>query len=156
MKILFVCLGNICRSPSGENVMRHLLKEEGLLDQFELDSAGTIGFHTGNPPDSRMTSSATARGIEMTGQARQVKLQDLTEFDLVLAMDRENEAELRQLARTDDERAKIRLFCEFCTEHEHDEVPDPYYGGAAGFELVLDLLEDGCREMIRRFREGKL
>lgn len=156
MKLLFVCMGNICRSPSGENVMRHLLKEDGALSEIELDSAGTIGMHTGNPPDSRMTKAATARGIEMLGQARQVQAKDLEEFDLILAMDRDNFVDLQSLATKPEHSKKIRLFCEFCTEHTQEEVPDPYYGGEAGFELVLDLLEDGCAEILRQYRAGQL
>tara|TARA_R110002096_G_scaffold67332_9_gene163376 strand:+ start:8259 stop:8735 length:477 start_codon:yes stop_codon:yes gene_type:complete len=156
MKLLFVCMGNICRSPSGENVIRHLLERERATSEMELDSAGTIGMHAGNPPDSRMTKAAQARGIEMHGRARQVRPQDLDDFDLILAMDRANFVDLENLASNGDQVKKIRLFCDFCTEHTHKEVPDPYYGGEAGFELVLDLLEDGCEEIFRQFKAGKL
>lgn len=136
--------------------MRHLLEAEGATTEMVLDSAGTIGMHTGNPPDARMTKAATARGIEMRGRARQVRARDFEEFDLILAMDRENLADLERLADGPEDLAKIRLFCDFCTEHPHQEVPDPYYGGEAGFELVLDLLEDGCVEILRQFRAGQL
>lgn len=149
-------MGNICRSPAAENVMRQQLLAAGLEKQIELDSAGTIGLHTGNPPDSRMTAAARNRGIEMTGRARQIRRADLEEFDLVLVADRENLADVENLASTVECPCPVRLFCDFCTEHDHEEVPDPYYGGAAGFELVLDLLEDGCAGIIRRFQAGKL
>ncbi len=156
MKVLFVCMGNICRSPAAENVMRKMVTEEGLENEVVIDSAGTIGMHLGNPPDARMTKAANARGISSQGRARQVRANDLEEFDLILAMDRENLADLIQLAKTPEQRARVRLFCEFCTEHGHEEVPDPYYGGADGFELVLDLLEDGCAEILRQVQAGKI
>ncbi|MDF1825165.1 MAG: low molecular weight phosphotyrosine protein phosphatase [Verrucomicrobiales bacterium] len=153
-RLLFVCLGNICRSPSGENVMRHLLKEENLTEQFVLDSAGTASWHTGKSPDSRMTAAARARGIEMTGRARQVKPEDFAEFDYIFAMDRSNYEDLLEVKdRCDHPGAQLLLFCELCEEHEEEEVPDPYYGGPAGFEKVLDLLADGCGAFLRRWRE---
>lgn len=156
MKILFVCMGNICRSPAAENVMRETAKREGLADAFELDSAGTINFHEGKPPDSRMLRAAKARGIEMTGRARQVRARDLEEFDLVLVADRDNLADVERVAANVEGPCSVRLFCEFCTESEYEEVPDPYYGGDDGFETVLDILEDGCAEIARRYLTGKL
>ena len=158
LRVLFVCMGNICRSPAGENVLRHLAEKHGADDLFEIDSAGTIGFHTGNPPDSRMREAAARRGIAMTGRARQVRASDLDEFDLILTMDEENFADVTGLAtrngEADDRRARIVRFCDFCERHDDTEVPDPYYGGDEGFERVLDLLEDGCLALIRRHREG--
>lgn len=133
--------------------MRHLLKAEGIDGQLELDSCGTIGLHHGNPPDSRMTAAARARGIPSLGSARQICKEDLDEFDLVLAMDEDNFRDIRALGEGS---ASVRKFCEFCTRHDHTDVPDPYYGGADGFELVLDLLEDGCSEIIRQLRVGEL
>ena len=156
MKILFVCMGNICRSPAAENVMRHLLRREGLEKSCIVDSAGTIGFHTGNPPDARMRQAGTARGIEISGKARQIKAADLTAFDLILVADRDNLRDVEALAAQVENPNPVRLFCEFCTEHTEKEVPDPYYGGASGFELVLDLLEDGCEELIRQYKDGRL
>ena len=150
-RILFVCMGNICRSPAGECVMRHLITADdsgGTIEWIECDSAGTIGMHEGNPPDDRMRSAGAARGIEILGAARQVNRSDLDRFDLVLAMDRENLADLQLLDPEQTARAKIRLFCDYCTEHDVTDVPDPYYGGDAGFELVLDLLEDGCAGLL--------
>jgi len=141
-------MGNICRSPSGENVMRKLVEEAGLSSDVEIDSAGTIGFHTGNPPDPRMSSAGKRRGLPMTGSARQVNKSDLQRFDLVLAMDNDNYADLQNMASNDTERSKIKLFCDYCSQHSEREVPDPYYGGAQGFEHVLDILEDGCTQIL--------
>ncbi len=149
--ILFVCMGNICRSPSGENVMKKLLDDAGLSDKVRCDSAGTIGFHTGNPPDPRMSAAGRKRGLPMTGSARQVTPADLDRFDLVLAMDNENFADLQRLS-TPENHHKIKRFCDFCIQHTDTEVPDPYYGGAQGFEHVLDLLEDGCTQILKQIQ----
>lgn len=156
-RLLFVCLGNICRSPAGENVMVHLLEQEGLASQFEVDSAGTAGFHIGNPPDLRMTKAAKARGITMRGRARQVQPADFAEFDWIFAMDRSNHADLLSVQkRCPEPSARLVNFCDFLEEQDAAEVPDPYYGGPEGFETVLDLLEDGCGAFLRRWREGSL
>ena len=133
--------------------MRRLLEEADLSESVRVDSAGTIGFHTGNPPDPRMSKAGRARGLPMTGSARQVEPSDLDEFDLVLAMDDENYSNLRALATTENA-AKIKRFCEFCIEHSDTEVPDPYYGGAQGFEHVLDLLEDGCAQILKTVQDS--
>ena len=154
MRLLFVCMGNICRSPAAEGVMKHQLQQAGL--KAEVDSAGTINFHTGKLPDERMRRAAARRGIQLTHPARQVRASDLVEFDLVLVMDSEN---LRNVRRLDPMRVhhdKIIPFCEFCTGHDETEVPDPYTGGDADFEHVLDLLEDGCAELVRRIKDGTL
>ena len=148
-RILFVCMGNICRSPAGEAVMRKLVEEEGLEDQVLCDSAGTISFHTGNPPDHRMHQAAARRYIRTGGRARQVRREDFQVFDRILAMDGDNLRDLLALAETDEERDRVRPFCNYCEEHENRDVPDPYYGGPMGFELVLDLLEDGCRQLLQ-------
>ena len=145
-------MGNICRSPSGENVMKKLLEDAGLSDTVRCDSAGTIGYHTGNAPDPRMTAAGLKRGYAMTGSARQVTSADLDAFDLVLAMDNENFADLEHLS-TPENRHRIRRFCDFCVQHSDTEVPDPYYGGPQGFEHVLDLLEDGCRQILKQIQQ---
>src|SRR5919197_1571639 len=150
-RILFVCMGNICRSPTAEGVMRALLREEGLDGQIELDSACTGNWHACDPPDARATAAARARGIELEGAARQVTAADFEHFDLVLAMDRENEREL--LARAPDEaaRAKVRLLREFdpaAVAAGDLDVPDPYYSGARGFEHVLDLVQAARRGLL--------
>ena len=147
--ILFVCMGNICRSPAGENIFRHFVNEAGLADSVHCDSAGTIGYHTGNAPDARMSKTIRNRGYEVTGAARQFSLHDFQDFDLILTMDEENYANIIELAKTDEERSKVQRFTDFCTEHDEQEVPDPYYGGEEGFELVADLIEDGAHEILR-------
>lgn len=142
-------MGNICRSPAGEGIFQHLLGRDGLTDQFACDSAGTIGFHEGHPADSRMRAAAKKRGIQLLSQARKIRQSDLESFDLILTMDEENYANVEALATTEEQRHKIRRFCDYCTDHSESEVPDPYYGGPQGFEHVLDLLEDGCKQVLK-------
>ncbi|HEX7299004.1 MAG TPA: low molecular weight protein-tyrosine-phosphatase [Solirubrobacteraceae bacterium] len=155
MRVLFVCMGNICRSPTAEGVMRSLLRAEGLEGRIELDSAGTGSWHTGAAPDERATGAARRRGIALDGAARQVSAEDFERFDLVLAMDRENLRELRYRAPDDEARAKIRLLREFdpaAVAAGELDVPDPYYGGAQGFEHVLDVVEAACRGLLSEVR----
>ncbi|MEM0970549.1 MAG: low molecular weight protein-tyrosine-phosphatase [Verrucomicrobiota bacterium] len=156
MRVLFVCLGNICRSPAAENVMRHLLEADPGVDEggWTLDSAGTIGFHQGSPPDARMKSALRRRGFPCAGAARKIQVADLQTFDLVVVMDRENERNVLQMAQP-DETGKVRLLTSFCRRHQREDVPDPYHGGVAGFEQVLDLLEDGCGELLRQWKAGE-
>ena len=157
LKVLFVCMGNICRSPAAENVMRHLAEVGGLSEALDLDSAGTIRLHTGNPPDPRMIEAAEKRGITMIGKARQIEGVDLERFDWILVMDRENLSDVHIMASQHGKgTARVAMFCDFCDQDEAEEVPDPYYGGAEGFERVLDLLEEGCQGFIERFQEGAL
>jgi protein-tyrosine phosphatase len=147
IRILFVCLGNICRSPTAEGVMRALVREAGLEEAIELDSAGTGGWHVGSPPDERATETARARGIVLEGAARQVRAADFEDFDLVLAMDSSNLAELRRLAPNEAARSRIQMLREFDPASgglEDLDVPDPYYGGPRGFEDVLDLVRAAC------------
>lgn len=153
VRILFVCMGNICRSPAGEGVLAKMVVDAGLSDRIKIDSAGTLGMHAGNPPDSRMRAAATARGYDLTSRARQVIATDLDDFDLILVMDRDNERNVLKLAKTDEQRERVRLFCTFCEKHLEREVPDPYYGESQGFEYVLDLLEDGCRGVLNWAQE---
>jgi len=151
-RLLFVCLGNICRSPAADGVMRDVVEKAGLSDRIEIDSAGTEGWHSGKLPDQRMRQAASTRGITLDHRARQFKAADLERFDLILAMDRDNERNIRTLDRENRHTAKIRLFCDFCTDHSEREVPDPYYGGPEGFEHVLDLIEDGCEGLLREVK----
>lgn len=151
-RILFVCMGNICRSPAGEGVLRHLVKEAGLADRIEIDSCGTLGYHAGNPPDRRMTVAAHRRGYRLAGAARAIEHEDLASFDLILTMDKENFRNVSRLDPNGQFAEKIRPFCEFCTGFDDTEVPDPYYGAAGGFEHVLDLLEDGCQDVLTHAR----
>jgi protein-tyrosine phosphatase len=154
-RLLFVCMGNICRSPTAEGVMRHLLREEGLEDEITIDSAGTGDWHVGNPPDRRATAAAAARGIVLEGAARQVRPSDFDDYDLLLVADRENLADLRAIAPGETARAKVRLLREFdpASDGAADlDVPDPYYGGPDGFEDVLDLVEAACRGLLAEIR----
>ena len=143
-RVLFVCMGNICRSPAGEIIFRKLVAEAGRSAEIEIDSAGTLGYHQGEPPDARMAATLHAHGYAVAGTARQLKAADLAAFDLIVTMDEDNLATVRNLDRDGQNRAKIRPLIEFCRKHRTPRVPDPYYGGQQGFELVVKLLEDGC------------
>jgi protein-tyrosine phosphatase len=151
MRLLFVCLGNICRSPTAEGVMRRLLIEEGLADAVDIDSAGTGDWHVGHAPDERSAGAAAARGIELTGTARQIEPADFESYDLILAMDRSNHADLLALARDGDAHERVRLLREYDPEAVAAgelEVPDPYYGGADGFDEVLELVTRACEGLL--------
>lgn len=143
-QLLFVCLGNICRSPSAENIMNYLLEQRGLQQQVSCDSAGTSSYHIGSPPDSRMAAAAKKRGIKLVGRARQFMVNDFEQFDLILAMDDSNYRNILSLDSSGQYRHKVKRMCDFCREHPDREVPDPYYGGADGFDYVIDLLMDAC------------
>jgi len=146
-RVLFVCTGNICRSPTAEGVFRYFVHEAGLAERVEVDSAGTHAYHTNEPADRRASAAAERRGYSLADiRARRVQDQDFDTFDYIIAMDRDNLALLTEQADAEHEH-KIRLFLEFASGHE-DEVPDPYYGGAAGFERVLDLIEDASRGLL--------
>ncbi|HEY5317931.1 MAG TPA: low molecular weight protein-tyrosine-phosphatase [Polyangia bacterium] len=149
VRICFVCLGNICRSPTAEAVMRHLVKEAGLGDRIAIESAGTGDWHVGGARDRRSRAVGAARGIPLEGEAQQFTRPDFERFDHVLAMDRANRDELLGLARDDRDRAKVRLLRSFEPGAPSDaEVPDPYYGGARGFEEVFDICERACRGLL--------
>ena len=157
-RVLFVCLGNICRSPAAEGVFLHLLEREGLQDAFEVDSAGTGGWHVGNPADPRMRSAAARRGIHLPSRARQLEPGDLTRFDHILTMDGDNLSAVQAMARRHPASARIAPITGHCRQQQASEVPDPYYGGAQGFEGVLDLLEDACGGLLEDLlakREGQ-
>ena len=147
-KLLFVCLGNICRSPSAENIMNHLIKEAALGDKIICDSAGTSGYHVGATPDRRMSTAAAKRGIKLLGRSRQLQASDLAKFDLILAMDRENYRDILYLDREGKYEDKVALMCQFAKNYSVKEVPDPYYGGQAGFDKVIDLLLDSCEGLL--------
>lgn len=156
-KLLFVCLGNICRSPSAENIMNHLIEQAGLSESILCDSAGTSSYHIGSPPDRRMSAAAATKlGIKLRGRARQFQKSDFQDFDLILAMDRENYENILTLDRTQEYQHKVRLMCEFCSRHTLKEVPDPYYGGEEGFNQVIDLLIDACEGLLTKVKSEEL
>nr|WP_043359005.1 low molecular weight protein-tyrosine-phosphatase [Methyloversatilis universalis] len=153
MRILFCCMGNICRSPTAEGVVRARLDAAGLGAQVAVDSAGTHGYHTGARPDPRAIAAASTRGVDISGiRARKVDVADFERFDLIYAMDRDN---LRNLERhcPDPLRHKLALFLQHADAFDEDEVPDPYYGGPAGFERVLDLIEDAADGLVRDLQQ---
>ncbi|EJC6761838.1 low molecular weight phosphotyrosine protein phosphatase [Vibrio parahaemolyticus] len=146
-RILVVCMGNICRSPTGEAVLRAKAEELGV--DVDIDSAGTIGYHTGNTPDSRAMAAGKQRGYSFKGmRARQVSVQDFEDFDLVLAADKANLADLLDICPT-EHRHKVSLFLSH-SNSSYDEIPDPYYGGDDGFELVLDLIEEASVAVLQK------
>ena len=155
MRILFVCMGNICRSPTAEGVMRRLVEDAGLADRISVESAGTGAWHAGNPPDRRATVAARRRGIALAGAARQVTPEDFRDFDLLIAMDRSNLGDLLAVAPDEDAADKVRLLREFdpTSAGAPDlDVPDPYYGGERGFERVLDLVDAAARGLLDELR----
>jgi protein-tyrosine phosphatase len=178
VRLLFVCMGNICRSPTAEGVMRALVADAGLQDSIQLDSAGTGAWHVGSPPDERAAAVALPHAIVLDGRARQVRREDFDDFDLLLAMDRSNLRELRQQARGEAERAKVRLLREFdpasgaqgaCSPagwiggknsvpegrvRDDLDVPDPYYGGAGGFDKVFELVHAACEGLLEQIRDA--
>lgn len=147
-KILFVCLGNICRSCAAETIMRSLVSAAGREDAFELDSAGLIDCHEGEPADARMRAHAARRGYAITHLSRPVRYADFFDYDWLVGMDDRNVDELRRRAPGVDEERKVRRMADFCRLKVVDCVPDPYYGGASGFENVLDILEDACAGLL--------
>ncbi|NEQ36210.1 MAG: low molecular weight phosphotyrosine protein phosphatase [Okeania sp. SIO3I5] len=151
-KLLFVCLGNICRSPSAENIMNHLIEKANLSDSLVCDSAGTAGYHIGSSPDSRMTYAAKMRGINLKGSARKFKVEDFNNFDLILTMDKENYRDVLRLDSAGKYGDKVKLMCEFCRDFDVKEVPDPYYGGSDGFDYVIEILLDACEGLLDYLR----
>ncbi len=152
VRVLFVCLGNICRSPTAEGVFRALVERAGLNDRIEIDSAGTAAWHIGKSPDARAQAAAATRGYDLSSLCgRQVAVADFTRFDFVLAMDEENLANLLAMCPP-EHRPKVRLFLSFSTQWQDHEVPDPYYGGAEGFDHVLDMVEDAGQGLLAAIR----
>ncbi len=156
-KICFVCLGNIVRSPLAESMFRHLAEDADLGHKYEVDSAGTSGWHVGEQPDRRMRRVAAGHGFNYDGRARQFMQIDFEEFDLVIAMDSDNRANLSRLARTDAERAKIHLMREFDPQGSPTApVPDPYYGGIDGFEEVFQIVKRSCQGLLDALESGRV
>jgi len=150
--VLFVCMGNICRSPLAEGVFRHLAAEAGVADRFVVDSAGTGAWHAGEPPDARSIEVAAAHGVTLQGRARQIEAEDLRAFDLVLAMDRDNLGVLEELSAAAGGTARLHLLREYDPTAEGDEVPDPYYGGPHGFEKVYRMIHAACQGLVEELR----
>lgn len=152
VKVLFVCMGNICRSPTAQGVFENLITSEGLQEHIHVDSAGTHAYHIGEPPDPRSQQAALRRGIDLSVQrARKVRPEDFFEFDYVLAMDRSNYESLKDICHPDYEE-RLRLFLDFAPDAGTPDVPDPYYGGAQGFERVLDLIETAAAGLLADLR----
>ncbi len=151
--VLFVCMGNICRSPTAEGVFRHIVKQAGMQDKIIIDSAGTHAYHIGESPDKRSQTKARENGVDLSGQtARKVTVEDFDRFDYIIAMDRSNLEDLKRLA-TQEHHQKISLFMDFAENWDNSEVPDPYYGGSNGFQEVFDMVtsaSNGLLEHIKR------
>ena len=154
-KVLFVCLGNICRSPAAEAVMQSMLKDAGLEDVVYCDSAGTSAYHSGERADSRMREHGKKRDYDLLSISRAFEKDDFKEFDLIIPMDQSNQTNMMQLLDDDSLKHKVKMMCSFCTKFSETEVPDPYYGGAQGFEHVFDILEDACSGLLKEI-QGEL
>lgn len=156
-RILFVCLGNICRSPAAQGILQDIVDRNGESDRWVIDSAGTYGGHAGDMPDRRMRVHASRRGLSLTHRSRQVTEDDFSRFDLIVAMDRSNRDTLRRLAPTPEAESRIVEMIDYVKtlSTRYDHIPDPYYEGAEGFELVLDLLEDGCLNLYRSLSDAR-
>lgn len=147
--VLFVCLGNICRSPAGEGIFKKIVKEQGIADRYRIDSAGTSGWHTNELPDRRMRSHGEKRGYTFDSRSRKFSSSDFDNFDYILAMDDTNYYDILELAPDVEAQKKVHRMVDFLQHLTHDHIPDPYYSGAEGFELVLDLLEDACDGLLQ-------
>lgn len=148
IRILFVCMGNICRSPLAESVFRHLARERGMEERFVIDSAGTSGYHAGDPPDPRSVATARARGVIVTGVSRPLSRRDLHEFDYLIVMDAQNQAQVDRLRDAAGGTARVHRLREWDPEPGGSDVPDPYYGGARGFDEVHDIVERSCEALL--------
>ncbi len=153
INVLFVCWGNICRSPSAEAVFRALVEKEGLSGKVACDSAGTISAHSGEPADMRMRKHAIRRGYRLDSVSRIINSSDFDLFDYIVAMDEKNINDLDYFISEPNDRTKITKMTDYCTHYTNTSVPDPYYGGDEGFELVLDLLEDACRGLLEEIKK---
>lgn len=153
-QVLFVCLGNVCRSPSAEAVFNAMIVKYRLHPELQCDSAGTDAYHVGDQADYRMKQFAQKRGYRLTSISRRFDAHlDFDRFELIIGMDKQNVRDLKAIARNENDRKKISLMTDYCSDKKYNSVPDPYYGGAAGFELVLDILEDACEGLIRKLQD---
>jgi len=154
IRILFVCLGNICRSPAAEGIMSGIVEKNDLQDIIEVDSAGTSGWHEGDLPDERMRSHGEKRGYDFCSRARKFRRSDFNDFDYIIVMDQNNYTTVKSMALSRDQADKIHLMTDYAVQYSsHDDIPDPYYGGSSGFELVLDLLEDACEGLLQSIKK---
>lgn len=154
VKVLFVCMGNICRSPTAQGVFEHLVSRQQLADFIYVDSAGSHDYHLGEAPDKRSQAAAKQRGIDLSSQrARRISADDFERFDYILAMDRANLAELMRIAKP-KQQARVQLFMHYASRWQIDEVPDPYYGGSSGFDRVLDMVEDAAEGLLEHIRRS--
>ncbi len=154
IKVLFVCTGNICRSPAAEGIFRKFVRDANLENDISIDSAGTIGYHSGELPDARMRKHASARGYNLDSRARQFNpMKDFEEFDYIITMDDYNYTDLIQLDRKKLYTNKLFKMADFISDKNISEVPDPYYGGAEGFEFVIDILEDGTKNLLTKIKK---
>jgi protein-tyrosine phosphatase len=151
-RILFVCLGNICRSPGAEAVFTHLVEMKGLKDEFIIDSAGLGAWHVGEKADYRMRQFGQKRGYHLTSIARAFEPGDFDQFDMIIGMDAQNIRDLKSRARNNQDKQKIYAMTDFCSNRNYHSVPDPYFGGDAGFDLVLDILEDACEGLLKKIQ----
>lgn len=155
IRVLFVCMGNICRSPLAESIFRHLTRERGVEDRFEIDSAGTSGYHAGDPPDRRSVATARARGVTVSGASRPLFARDLHDFDYIIVMDAENLSNVDRLRATAGGGARVHRLREWDPERSDLDVPDPYYGGSRGFEEVHDIVERSCAALLEDLLENE-
>jgi protein-tyrosine phosphatase len=153
-RVLFVCLGNIIRSPLAEHLFRQQIEREGRSSEYQADSAGTAAWHVGEAPDPRMRKTAEGHGLSYTGQARQVEPQDFEDFDLIIAMDSSNFKNLLELTQSDGQRAKVRLMREFDSQADEMDVPDPYYGGSEGFENTFEIVRRSVEGLVAALEHG--
>jgi protein-tyrosine phosphatase len=151
-RILFVCMGNICRSPAGEGILKKYAHQGGLNGNFQIDSAGLLDYHEGNTYDSRMIDHALKRGYDLIGTSRPFVLNDFEKYDLIIALDNEIFGSLKSLDMKKQYGNKIAKMTDFYSKNDYDEVPDPYYSGARGFEIVLNILEDSCKGLLRKLK----
>ncbi len=154
VNVLFVCLGNICRSPAAEGIFKKMVADEGLENKIFVDSAGTSGWHEGELPDDRMRMHGQRRGYDFSSRSRKFVEKDFGIFDYIIVMDDDNYRNVKKLAKSKEDVAKIHLMTDFSDKYSHSHVPDPYYGGSSGFELVMDLLEDACENLLNRIAKG--
>lgn len=155
-KVLFVCLGNICRSPAAEGIFKKMVKDQGLSNQITIDSAGTAGYHNGELPDPRMRQHGARRGYDFDSYSRMFIEEDYDRFDIILAMDDNNYRNILRLSPDVESQKKVYRMVDFSQQYSNDHVPDPYYSGAEGFELVLNLLEDACAGLLDKIKKDEL